>query len=413
MRRYLEVLALPGARTLLFSGIFGRLPVAMVPLALLLAVVAATDSYAAAGAATATYGISTAVVSPVLGRLADRHGPRPVLMVTGTTYPLAIGLLVVVLSVELPLPFVYVAASLAGLNMPLVSSSVRSLWPRLASGQRLSAAFALDSITVELLFVTGPMLVAVLAAAISPIAPLLLAAALCASASHWLARSAPARRWERPLRPEGRRDFFGPLAVAGIPRVLLTGSLFFAGVGAMDVALPAYADENGIPAMAGVFLALWAIGSASGGLWYGTLTTRRPLTTQYPIGLLLSGLGMVPLIFADNPWLLGALLVVAGVTLAPTMIVQNTMIVRIVPPHLTTEAFTWLTTVVFGASAVGAAVAGVVVDSYGVPATFAMGALVALAGAGLYTLLGLVGRPVSAAVVEETSARRTADAPTG
>ena len=72
LRAYLTVWRLPSAPVLLLAGFAGRLPSAMVPLALLLMVQQQTGSYAVAGLASATHGIAMAVMAPLLGRLADR-----------------------------------------------------------------------------------------------------------------------------------------------------------------------------------------------------------------------------------------------------------------------------------------------------------------------------------------------------
>ena len=68
VRAYLSVWRLPSAPVLLLSGFAGRLPSAMVPLALLLMVQQQTGSYAVAGLASATLGIASAV---------DGARPRP------------------------------------------------------------------------------------------------------------------------------------------------------------------------------------------------------------------------------------------------------------------------------------------------------------------------------------------------
>jgi hypothetical protein len=57
------------------------------------------------------------------------------------------------------------------------------------------------------------------------------------------------------------------------------------------------------------------------------------------------------------------------------MTVQNGLVAAFAPPGTITEAFTWLTTVAFGASAIGSAIGGAVVElPGGVAAAFALAA---------------------------------------
>ena len=106
-------------------------------------------------------------------------------------------------------------------------------------------------------------------------------------------------------------------------------------------------------------------------------------------------IGMVPLAAVSSPWVLAALLFLGGTAIAPTLTVQSSLVGSFVTGHATTETFTWLSTVAFGASAVGAAIGGALIESrFGVRGSLvlaATGAALAVAA----TLVPGRGRPVS------------------
>ena len=129
MRSYLSVWRLPSAPVLLLAGFAGRLPSAMVPLALLLMVQQQTGSYAVAGFAAAAYGLAMAAMAPVLGRLADRRTPRPVLLAQAAAYPALLVLLVLAVLGGAPVTASTPATASAHAGLTSTASAATSVGP--------------------------------------------------------------------------------------------------------------------------------------------------------------------------------------------------------------------------------------------------------------------------------------------
>jgi MFS family permease len=384
VRAYLTVWRLPSAPVLLLAGFAGRLPSAMVPLALLLMVQRHTGSYAVAGLAAATLGIAMAVMAPILGRFADRRSPRIVLLVEAAVYPLTLAALLAVVLGGAPTAAIIAASAAAGAATPLVSGTVRALWARVEPRVR-PTAYALDAIGTEMVFVVGPAAVAALAVLASPAVAVVVAGVLAVVGALGIATSRAMRAWV----PAGREraGAFSTVLAPGMPRILLSGSALMFGFGALEVAIPAFADTTGSPGLSGVLLAVWSLGSVAGGLWFGARVVSINLPRQYRWGLLGVTIGLVPLAAVSSPWVLGVLLFLGGTAIAPTLTVQNSLVGSIAPAHATTEAFTWLSTIAFGMSAVGAAAAGAVIEgAYGVSGALALAAV----GAALAVAVTLV-----------------------
>ncbi|HYN16736.1 MAG TPA: MFS transporter, partial [Actinomycetes bacterium] len=381
-----DVLRRPFVARLLSSAVVGRMPTAMAGLAIVLLVREGGGSYAVAGLVAGTYAIALAVTSPLLGRLVDRVGQTRVLVGCAVTSGLSFAALAWAGRSASPVVLAGLAA-LAGGSIPPVAACMRALWSDLLGpGGQLQAAFAVESTVQELIFVVGPPLVALLAAALSPAAAVLGTGALLLIGVGVFAATPASRAW----RPQRRRaaDWAGALRSPGIRAVLATIVLLASAFGTVEVTVVAGAEQLGSRTLAGPLLALWAVGSMAGGLAFGSrVTDRGPEQRLVPL-LALVVAGIALLAVATGLAQLGAGMVLAGLGIAPAIACLYLLVDRLAPAGTVTEAFTWVTTAFSTGFAIGSALGGSLVHQVGVDRAF----LVAAAGVAAAALLARLRR---------------------
>ena len=288
LARYREALRTPGVLGFAIPGVVGRMPMAMLSLALVILLTAVTGSYGIAGAVSAIAALLYAAVTPFAARLADRYGQARVLRPQVIIFAAAMAALAVCAMVRAPVWALAVTAGLSRAAMPSLGPMVRSRWSQLLAGTALlDAAFSLEGIADELIFITGPVLVVALAAGISPVAGVLITAALSVVGMAGLTRQ---RRSEPPAAPVTRS--YGPALGspglrAPIAMTVCLGALFVA----VDLATIAFAAHHGAKAAAGPLLGLYGLGSAAAGVWYGTRRWRAPHASRLIAALAATVLG--------------------------------------------------------------------------------------------------------------------------
>ena len=270
--RYLHVLRRPGAARLLPPTLIARIPDAIAGTAIVVVARSVTGSYSAAGLAAGVFGAGTAVSAPLAGRALDRLGQRRVLPLLAAGFATALVVLALNSGHLGAGPVAAVAAG-AGLTRPPVEAALRAIWPRLVPRADLDAAYSLDSTVQELIWIGGPLLLAVLLATGRPQLPLLACAAASIGGTALYTLGLPAAPHGRDIAAHAP----SPLRQARLRVLLVPAACYGLAAGILNLALVAFAVAHGGTSWAGVLVAIWGIGSLAGGLAYGSRDWRSPV----------------------------------------------------------------------------------------------------------------------------------------
>jgi predicted MFS family arabinose efflux permease len=169
--------------------------------------------------------------------------------------------------------------------------------------------------------------------------------------------------------------------VAGVLAVMLAMSL---GFGQLDTSMAGTAGELlGGTDRVGLLFGAIAGGSTIGGLAFGSRVWPLPerkavMVTTGLFSILLVGIATV--VGTGHPplWMLLPTLFCTGLTIAPTLIMQQSLLDHLAPVERLNEAQSMLSSVTQVGAAIGTAVAGLLIDSRGLAWSFS-GAAIAVA----------------------------------
>ena len=401
LRPYAEIFRVPGAWRFSVAGVIGRMPMSMFGLGTVLLISATTGTYGVAGAVSAAGAVGYAVTSPWIARLVDTTGQRRVLLPMLTVFAVATAALIAAVAAHLPAWVYFVPGAIAGAAMPSLGTMSRARWSVLLAGSpSLQAAFAFESVADELCFVIGPAAVTLLATEVFPAAGVGVAALLCVGGTLWFVaqrRTEPAvvaadRRPGGSVHPPGgvvrravraRREAAAPGLVVLVPVYLLIGAMFVS----IDLSTVSFAQHFGHKPLAGLILGTYALGSATGGLWYGSRQWRAPAENRFALTLVVMTLGVATFWAQPNLVTLTFAIYLSGLAIAPTLIAGFSLLEQQARPGRRTEAMSWLSSGISVGVALGASVVGFIIDADGPRA----GYVFAAACGGASALTGLLG----------------------
>jgi MFS family permease len=372
---YREIFKAPGTKGFAAAGFLARLPIAMAPIGIVTMLSQARGEYWLAGAVAATFALTNAVAAPQISRLVDRLGQRRLLIPTAALSVLAfIGLM---LATRLDWPaWTLFATAFAAAAMPSIPAMVRARWTEIFRDRpELNTAFAFESAADELVYIAGASLSVGLSVALFPEAGVLASTVL-------LAIGMTAFVAQRSTEPKVRAIDGGTRGSAIMLRPVQIVTLALVFVGAIfataEVTTVALTRELGQPQAASLVIGVYAAGSFVVGLILGALNLKTPLHRQLLIALATLLVTSIPLLFVSSVATLTGAIFLSGAAVSPTFLTAFGLIERRVPPEVLTEGITWVMTGIGIGMALGAFLAGWVVDSLGPQSGFGVSIVAAI-----------------------------------
>lgn len=357
-------------------------------IALLWFVLSLTDSGSALGLVVICMQLPGVVSSPLFGKLLDRLQPRTILVVDNLLRALFVAMMPILSWLgHLTMPAILILSVLAGLLSPATVIGIQVLLPDLVPDDELDGANALISFALNFPFFIGPAIAGLLIAVWSaPMVMLLDAAAFLLMAAVCWALPDITRnhhiRTDATIGIQGRSPWwtFGFGSLRQFPSVLvitLLSFVFYFSSGPLEPALPVYARDVLGSGSAGYGL-LWS--GMGAGIILGLLTIPmvarvRSQGLVFATIALLWGLFQLGLAFTNQLWIAMLLLGLGGVAWGPYSTMKNTLIQRLIPPHLRGEVFGAQYMILVLGTPLGALAGGLLLDRFSAAAVLAISAI--------------------------------------
>jgi MFS family permease len=359
VRRYRELLRIPGVGRLVAAVLLSRVATSMLNLSLL---VAATQryGYATAGLLLMVFAVANSVAGPMRGRTADRKEPRQVMLAMTAGHAVAWAGLLAGLFVNAPAVVVAVAAGALGVTVPPAGPVVRGMWSTVVAKEKLPTAYAFDAALNTATFLAGPMVAGGLLLVVPAPAVVALTAA-CKLTGDLLVSISPTLRRRRADGEAAPRGLLGPLANGRVRLLLGMIMLDTFAFGCLEVAAVAAVSGRGT---AGLFHSAMALGAVVASISYGARTwpgrPRTQLVVLHATGAaVLTGAGLAG---AELLVLVAALYTVYGLVNGPVETLQQVLVGEFTPESQRIEAFAWVFSLMWAGFGIGTTVAGGLVD---------------------------------------------------
>ena len=351
-----------------------RFAYGMIGLGLYFKVYHETHSIAVAGFAAGANGIAGSLTTGIRAKLLDTYGLKWPIRFFVPAYSLSILLVNASHSKTLLLLF----AVLLGIAAPPINLSVRPLWRSIVPQQTLRTAYALDSSSMEIASILGPLAVTALALSTHPGLALGVCSTSLLVGGLSISSLAVVERWIPEVRNPSELKLF---RIPGIRLLAVEGLFIGLGTGIFSIALPAFSTLRHVPHMTSIVMAIQSASMIIGSLVAGTIGKHWTPLQAFKRNYIFWTIAAAPLAFTTPGWSLMLVGGVLGLFVGAQQVFYLEMLEYIRPQGAAASALGWMWMIEGSAGAVGSALGGTLSESISPQFCFALSSLAVLGGA--------------------------------
>ena len=350
-------MAFPQVIRLGISAFPARLAYGMIGLGIFFKTEQETGSVAAAGFAIGLNSLAGAATAGLRGSVMDRFGQKwPIRILV----PMYSGLILLLNTMETR-QSILITAFVLGITAPPINLSVRPLWKDIVPESYLRTAYAFDSSMMSSTSVIGPVVVTALSLSSRPGLGLGTIAALMFTGGIALSLTPASRDWIPEKKSKGQQRLWRDRA---IQLLMFEGCFIGFGWGVFDVAVPAFATQEGVQHRVAWIFAAFGLATVVGGLLGGLVSKKVAPLSALRLAYLLWLVACLPIAFTYPDWTMALVGACIGFLGGAVQVFYFEVLEAVRPKGSQTASLGWIWSVEGSFMAVGAAVGGVVSEVF-------------------------------------------------
>lgn len=350
-------MAFPQVIRLGISAFPARLSYGMIGLGIFFKTEQETGSIAIAGFAIGLNSLAGAATAGLRGSVMDRFGQKWPIRILVPMY----SALIVLLGTMSTSKSILITAFILGITAPPINLSVRPLWKDIVPEANLRTAYAFDSSMMSSTTVMGPVVITALSLSSRPGLGLGTTAALMFIGGIALSLTPVSRDWIPEKKSKNQQKLWRDRAIR---LLMLEGCFIGFGWGVFDIAVPAFATQEGVQHRVAWIFAAFGVATVVGGLLGGLVSKKLAPLSALRRTYVLWLIACIPIAFTYPDWTMALAGVAIGFLGGAVQVFYFEVLEAVRPKGSQTASLGWIWSVEGSFMALGAAVGGVVSETF-------------------------------------------------